>query len=98
MGCLCRLAPGSRVLGVVAGAVEVDHDHRLGRVLERGAAEGTLHYEGLARDEAQLIIGALEGAMLVARPYGDAKRFQGAAQRLFATLTAGSHDEVHAAQ
>jgi TetR/AcrR family transcriptional regulator, transcriptional repressor for nem operon len=61
----------------------------LERVLEQGASEGALHYEGLARDEAQLIIGALEGAMLIARPYGDPERFRAAAHRLLATLDAG---------
>ncbi len=33
-----------------------------------------------------MIISALEGAMLVARPYGDVERFQTAANRLFANL------------
>ena len=58
----------------------------LERVLEQGAKEGALHYEGRARDQAQLIISTLEGAMLVARPYGDPERFRAAAHRLLATL------------
>jgi TetR/AcrR family transcriptional repressor of nem operon len=59
----------------------------LERVLEQGHAEGAVRYPGRARDQAQLIIGALEGAMLVSRPYGDPERFQAAAHRLLATLT-----------
>ena len=50
----------------------------LEEVLERGRAAGTLHFEGTARDTARTIIGSLEGAMLVARPYGDTDRFEAA--------------------
>ena len=56
-------------------------------VLEEGRRAGAVHYESSPADEAQLIIGALEGAMLVARPYGDPERFDAAARRLLATLT-----------
>jgi TetR/AcrR family transcriptional repressor of nem operon len=63
-----------------------DNQAWLERVLEQGQASGALRYEGPARDEAQLIISALEGAMLVARPYGDAERFQATARRLLSTL------------
>jgi len=45
-----------------------------------------LAQQAAARDEAQLIISALQGAMLVARPYGDPERFQVAARRLLGTL------------
>ena len=60
----------------------------LQKVLEEGQEQGTLHYESSAAGEAQLIIGALEGAMLVARPYGDTDRFEATARRLLATLLA----------
>jgi TetR/AcrR family transcriptional repressor of nem operon len=63
-----------------------DNEAWLERVLEQGVSDGVLHYEGRARDQAQLIISALEGAMLVARPYGDPVRFEAAAHRLLATL------------
>ena len=63
-----------------------DNEAWLERILEQGQAEGAVRYPGRARDQAQLIIGALEGAMLVARPYGDPERFQAAAHRLLATL------------
>jgi len=63
-----------------------DNQAWLQKVLEEGRDSGALHYENSAAGEAQLIIGALEGAMLVARPYGDPDRFAAAAQRLLATL------------
>ena len=56
-------------------------------VLEQGRAEGSLHFAGSARDTARMIVGGLEGAMLVARPYGDVARFQAAAANLLAGLT-----------
>ena len=40
-------------------------------VLAQGRDEGTLAFDGPPREAAQLIVSALEGAMLVARPYGD---------------------------
>ena len=56
-------------------------------VLEQGRADGSLHFAGSARDIARMIVGGLEGAMLVARPYGDIARFQVAAANLLAGLT-----------
>jgi TetR/AcrR family transcriptional repressor of nem operon len=58
----------------------------LARVLEQGKADGTLHFTGSATEAAQMIVGGLEGAMLVARPYGDTERFQIAADRLLASV------------
>jgi TetR/AcrR family transcriptional repressor of nem operon len=69
----------------------------LGRVLDEGRAQGAVRFSGSARTEARLIIGALEGAMLVARPYGEPERFEAAAKRLLATLTAPAHDGLPAA-
>jgi TetR/AcrR family transcriptional repressor of nem operon len=51
-------------------------------VLQRGRDDGTLAFQGSAREAARLIVSALEGAMLVARPYGDVHRFETAAERL----------------
>lgn len=56
-------------------------------VLKQGKAEGTLTYRGRAEDVAQGILGGLEGAMLVARPYGDLTRFEAAAKQLIRGLT-----------
>lgn len=56
-------------------------------VLERGRDAGTLHFPGDANEVARTIVSGLEGAMLVARPYGDVERFHVAARRLLAGLT-----------
>lgn len=58
------------------------------RVLEEGRQQGTLAFTGPARHVARLIVSGLEGAMLIARPYGDLARFQLAAGQLLAGLTA----------
>jgi TetR/AcrR family transcriptional regulator, transcriptional repressor for nem operon len=60
----------------------------LARVLKEGKREGTLRYSGRADDVAQGILSTLEGAMLVARPYGDLARFDAAATQLLSGLTA----------
>jgi TetR/AcrR family transcriptional repressor of nem operon len=54
------------------------------RVLVQGRDEGALTFAGDAREAARLIVSALEGALLVARPYGDVERFESAAARLLA--------------
>jgi len=58
----------------------------LERILNQGRADGSLHFAGSARDTARMIAGGLEGAMLIARPYGDVARFQAAAASLLAGL------------
>jgi TetR/AcrR family transcriptional repressor of nem operon len=65
-----------------------DHNEEwLAGVLEQGRADGSLQFTGSARDTARMIVGGLEGAMLVARPYGDIARFQTAAASLLAGLS-----------
>ena len=58
----------------------------LERIQNQGRADGSLHFAGSARDTARMIAGGLEGAMLIARPYGDVARFQAAAASLLAGL------------
>lgn len=66
-----------------------DDNHTwLARLLKAGRSEGTLHFSGTAHEAAQMIVGALEGAMLVARSYGDADRFEVVATRLVDELAA----------
>jgi TetR/AcrR family transcriptional repressor of nem operon len=60
----------------------------LAGVLDEGRAGGTLRVEGESRESAQMIIGALEGGMLVARTYRDRRRFDGIARRLLTEITA----------
>jgi TetR/AcrR family transcriptional repressor of nem operon len=57
----------------------------LARLLEDGRTEGSLTLDGSALENARALIGGLEGAMLVARPYGDVARFS----EIAAQLTAG---------
>jgi TetR/AcrR family transcriptional repressor of nem operon len=58
----------------------------LARVLVEGQADHTLSFTGSADDVAQSILSTLEGAMLVARPYDDLKRFEAAAERVLTNL------------
>src|SRR5437667_3073910 len=60
----------------------------LQRVVDQGQHEGTLHAGGSAKEIARSIVGGLEGAMLVARPYGDVTRFDTATTHLLAGLIA----------
>lgn len=59
----------------------------LQRVLEQGSADGSLRLNAPSAETAQLIVSALEGAMLVARPYGELDRFDSVVTGLLATLT-----------
>ena len=59
----------------------------LADLLSRGKRERTLKFKGSPEDVAQGILSTLEGAMLVARPYGDLARFNAAAGQLLAGLT-----------
>lgn len=62
----------------------------LGKVLAQGRREGKLTFAGSAKEAARLIIGGLEGAMLVARAQGDVARFRATAERLIASFAGAS--------
>jgi TetR/AcrR family transcriptional repressor of nem operon len=64
-----------------------DNQGWLRAVMERGRANRSMDFDGTAEDGARTILGGLEGAMLVARPYRDVGRFETAAARLIAGLT-----------
>ncbi|MBV8160816.1 MAG: TetR/AcrR family transcriptional regulator [Acidimicrobiia bacterium] len=60
-----------------------DNNERwLAAVLDEGEHDGTIQLSGPSAEAARLIVGALEGAMLVARTYGDVTRFDSARARL----------------
>ena len=59
----------------------------LQRVLEQGSADGSLRLNAPSAETARLIVSALEGAMLVARPYGEPDRFDSVVTGLLASLT-----------
>jgi TetR/AcrR family transcriptional regulator, transcriptional repressor for nem operon len=58
-------------------------------VLEDGLRAGTFAFREAAKERARVLLGALEGAMLVARSYGNARRFQTAAASVLADLAPG---------
>jgi TetR/AcrR family transcriptional repressor of nem operon len=65
-----------------------DHNENwLAGVIEQGQNDGSLQVDGAIRDVAQMIIGTLEGAMLVARTYRDPDRFASSARQLLAEIT-----------
>jgi TetR/AcrR family transcriptional repressor of nem operon len=57
------------------------------RVLDEGRKSKRLRLEGSVEDAARLLLASLEGAMLVARTYGDVSRFESAADRLISELS-----------
>ena len=59
----------------------------LAAVLEDGRRAGELAFRGPPKQRARSVLGALEGAMLVARTYGDGRRFQSAAKQVLADLS-----------
>jgi TetR/AcrR family transcriptional repressor of nem operon len=72
-----------------------DHNEKwLTAVFEQGQADGSLHLDGSPSEAAQTLVSGLEGAMLVARPYRDTKRFEAAATRLLAGLAGASPPRI----
>ncbi len=64
-----------------------DNEAWLALVLEDGREDGSLRFSNTAADTARSIVSGLEGAMLVARPYGAIERFETAAAQLLKSLT-----------
>lgn len=88
--CLCgMLAAEYETLPAAMGEAIVSffdaNNSWLTRVLAEGRAQGTLSFDGDPSEAAEGILGGLEGAMLLARPYGDPRRFDAAARRLLAS-------------
>jgi TetR/AcrR family transcriptional repressor of nem operon len=67
-----------------------DNERWLARVLDAGRSGGSLRFHGSPRSVARTLVGGLEGAMLVARPYGDVRRFRAAAALLIDGLAVES--------
>jgi hypothetical protein len=66
----------------------------LTQVLDRGVADGKLVPSGSSAEAAQAIVSGLEGAMPMARPYDDLKRFDTAASRLLTSLVRSASTPV----
>lgn len=65
------------------------NEHWLTNVLQEGRRCGSMLFQEPANERARVIVGTLEGAMLVARSYGDARRFHAATRHLLADCRAG---------
>jgi TetR/AcrR family transcriptional regulator, transcriptional repressor for nem operon len=63
-----------------------DNEAWLKDVFEQGQTEGSLRLDGSPREAARALVGGLEGALLIARPYGDPTRFEAAAAQLLTSL------------
>lgn len=63
-----------------------ENERWLTRVLEAGRASGSLRFTGSALDVARALVGSLEGAMMIARSYGEVARLETVADRLIAEL------------
>jgi TetR/AcrR family transcriptional repressor of nem operon len=93
--CLCgMLAAEHETLSepmrqIIVGFLDDNHAWLVG-VLETGRREGSLTFSGPPEDLAPMVVGTLEGAMLVARPYGGTARFESVAARLIADLSTAS--------
>ena len=64
-----------------------DNERWLVGVLESGRRDGSLSFDQPAPDAARLIVSALEGAMLVSRPFADSARFDATAGALLKSLS-----------
>jgi TetR/AcrR family transcriptional regulator, transcriptional repressor for nem operon len=64
------------------------NEHWLTAVLRDGLRAGTFVFAEPANERARFLVGALEGAMLVARSYGNPRRFRVAAAYVLADLAA----------
>jgi TetR/AcrR family transcriptional repressor of nem operon len=64
-----------------------ENERWLTAILEQGRTSGNLRFTGPALDVARAIVGGLEGAMMIARSYGDVSRFQAVADRMLAELS-----------
>ena len=63
-----------------------ENEQWLAAVLDAGRKAGKLEFKGSAIELARAMVGSLEGAMMLARSYGEVSRFDTAAERLIAAL------------
>ena len=66
-----------------------DNETWLTEVIESGRRAGELRVAGSAHDAARLLVGGLEGAMLVARLHHDTARFDASVDQLLAAMACG---------
>jgi TetR/AcrR family transcriptional regulator, transcriptional repressor for nem operon len=63
----------------------------LSGVMQEGRNAGELYFAEAPNERARVFVGALEGAMLIARSYKDDRRFRAVAQYLLSDLQAAVH-------
>jgi len=63
-----------------------DNEAWLAKTLDEGRKAGALSFDGSAKSEAQFFLTGLQGAMLVARTYGDETRLRTIAHKLLTKL------------
>ncbi len=90
--CLCGMLAAEYVTLPKPMRAEVKHffdenERWLTTILEQGLRSNELRFEGPAFVVARALVGALEGAMMLARSYGDASRFQAVADRFLGELS-----------
>lgn len=71
-----------------------DNEAWLARVLDQGRERGTLEFAGSSPNVAQMIMSSMEGAMLVARLFGDIPRFQAVADQVLVGLKSKSPEDA----
>lgn len=91
--CLCGMLAAE--FGTLPDAMRADMRHFfdenerwLAGVLKEGKRAKTLRFAGSPVEAARALIGSLEGAMMLARSYGDPGRFKVVSERLLADLGA----------
>jgi TetR/AcrR family transcriptional repressor of nem operon len=89
--CLCGMLAAeyetlSAGMQVGVAAFFEENEQWLSGVLQQGRDNGTLSFSGSPLEEARSIVSGLEGAMLIARSFGDIGRFQSAADHLLTAL------------
>jgi TetR/AcrR family transcriptional regulator, transcriptional repressor for nem operon len=90
--CLCGMLAAEYATLPKAMQKELKHffdenERWLAAVLQEGRHSGELAFEGAPRDVAGMLVSSLEGAMMLARSYGDVARFSSVSERLIKELS-----------
>lgn len=91
--CLCGMLAAE--YGTLPDAMRVEMRHFFDEnerwlvgVLKEGKRAKALSFKGTASEAARAIVGSLEGAMMIARSYGEPARFRAVSDRLLSELGA----------
>ncbi len=97
--CLCGMLAAEHqtlpapIQGAVIAFLDENEDW-LERVLKQGRVDGSLRFNGTAKETARGILSALEGSMLVARSRGEIESFQTGATLLLSGLAGAATRKV----